>query len=438
MYLQSNNYQLKNIKNDIFTEIHKNEFEISGVVLSGSKIAYSSRNEVFMKEGSFIKKIAGFESDVTHLSAYDDLLCVGTHSGAVQIFGSFRKAIRTYAEHEAPVVSIALVNKTIVISADENGKVNFYNLSDDSSYKSLQTEGTELVANSCFWGIAHKELHLYSMSDDTKVAGLSSASPISNISFFDDSNVVFSENNRLCIFNIKDNRMISKLAHTKGITKIVVFDGMIYTASADGHLKTWNSRLELFSNFNLSKKITDFAVANGLPVVALKGGRLYSVAPEKKEKQFKPIIRKKFAYEDEIQYETLPSAKRCLTEVDSLLRQYSYKGALKYALEKRELALSYRVLKYVQDKKELRKALADGDKEFLKAYLEFCVESFAIKEFTDVVADSLNIITTLYHEIITENSEIFTLIHMLNDVVAEEVAFQEVLQKGVAFLDCFE
>lgn len=446
MFIQSNSYQLKDLEDEVFVKIYKNEFPISFVRVLGPKIIYASRNELFSKSNRGTKKISSFDSDVSALSIQDEFICVGTCSGSIKIFTEYRKAIRRYHEHEAMVNDIVIYKNPdtgakTVISCSDDGTIRFYDLLSGNSLKSINlglnyVKALSVYENMLFAG--SNSLFGYSLSSFENIFTYEHNSMITNISIINDLQVAFSSTNKLFIINIIDQSLISNVVHTRDVQRMINYHGMLYTIAADRHLKTFTYQLKHISNFNFKEKPTDFDIVDDRPYISFESGNILGLEEVKEVKQKKSIPYKTLAYEKDIEYVVVDSNKKRLTNIEKLLSGYQYKTCLKLIMEKNDPSTSFTVLKYIHEHRSLKKALADENEKFVQDFLDFCIDNFCIKEFNESLIECLIILTALYSDLIIQNEHIREQLLLLSDVIDEEVAFQETNLQAISFLSSFD
>lgn len=447
MFIQSNNYQIKD-EESTFTELHKNEFPISFVKALDSKIIYSSRNELFTKTTGGNKKLATLDSDISCITTHQDLLCVGSRSGAVQIFSDYRKCIRSYNDHDAPINDILIYqcdksNAKIVMSCSDDGLVKCYMLTEEKSFNTMNINDGYVKSVAYSEGkiyIGTKNFAIYSAENGERIFFYENNEYINKIVALNDKKIAFISKNKLSIFDQESLTINTKMIHSKDCGSLVGLNGILYTASLDGHLKSFNSEIKKISDFNLRSKIVSFDIFGESPLIVLENGIIVGIKEEKiaKNRVKAPKLPKKPVYEDDIDYKVIEPIKKRLTEIESLLGKFEYKKCLKIIMEKDDINLSYTVLKYLQENRGLKKALVDEKEEFIASFLNFCIDHFSIKEFNSILIECIIIVTSIYSEMLIENNDLKELLLILSEVVDEEVAFQEANLKAIAFLECFD
>ncbi|KAI4291463.1 U3 small nucleolar RNA-associated protein 15 [Pancytospora philotis] len=445
MQIQSSSYQFRTVDTDIFTKQHSNEFPVRFVKGDGDRIVFASRNEVFSKLNGDVKKLAGFDSDVTHLSVQDGLVCCGTVSGGVHLLGDYRKCIRSYTEHAAAVTGIRVVAcpkmGRVIVSCSDDATVRSYMIQDEKSFHTFSlgdecAKSIDVQDERLFVGTS--DLSIFSLKSGERTYTHSNGAAVTKVHALDADNIVFAHKNKISILNTSSGSVATRVAHTKPVANMTVYGGVIYTAAADGHLRSWTTALKKISDFNLRGKITDFDISDDRPLIALESGDILGVSKERAPRERAFAQPKRPGYEEDIEFEVVPPSKKRLTEIDALFQRYEYKACLRIIMERNDIGLSYTVLQRLQELRALKKALADENAEFLEQFLNLCIDHFAIKEFNGILVECLIIITTIYSELILENENIKELIDIVRESIDEEVVFQELCLKSIAFLDCFQ
>lgn len=445
MLIRCNNYQLKDIEWELFRPLYEYEFPITFVSVYNSKVIFSSRNELFSLTSYGIKKLASADSDITTLSVQDGLIIVGSHSGAIQVLADMKSPIRRYSLHEAAVKAIRMYtdahDKRVIASASEDGRVLFYNLTDDCRIKSLSL-GSNYVNSLAIYGsilyTGAKSIRGYSLLNFEEVFRLDCEMPVCNLCVVDAGAISYTSGIRLYVVNLGDKSVISSVVHSKRILSCIYHSGVFYTLGEDGHLKSLSRSLQRISDFNFRGRVSSLAIDNGGVFVA-SCNSIYGLEErepdkpvEKREKTYK-----KRAYEEEIEYKTVGSNKRRMGDIEGLLTRYEYKKAVKIIMERNCPEQSFSVLQYLHDQRALKKALGDENSQFVGDFIDFCVDHFSIREFTDILAECLIIMTSLYGEMLTQDDELRSKMLLLSEIIDEEVAYQEVNWRSIAFLESF-
>ena len=81
--------------------------------------------------------------------------------------------------------------------------------------------------------------------------------------------------------------------------------------------------------------------------------------------------------------------------------------------------------------------VTDIDLIFLKDLLQLSLETIKIQEFTPIIIEILIIITSRFYDEITYNDDIKELIQNIGNELNEIVAFEEVYNKAISFLESF-
>lgn len=444
MFIQSNSYQLKSMDNDIFTKRKSHEFPVSFVKLAGSQMIYASRNELFSTEKGDTRKIGTLNSDITFLSVEEELVCCGTTGGSVYVFSDYRKCLRSYGEHSAAVTGVKIANcpdmGKVVISCSDDSTVKLYKLLEDASFKSFDFGGEyvraiDILEHSLFVGTATGLTKISVISGDMQLLHACD-SQVSQICILNRDMVAFAYKNRISVINITNGAIVTRVAHSKRVVNLLAYDGALYSA-AGNYLKTWGYTLKAIGSFSFDGEINDFDIANDSPVVALASGDIYGISQERAKRQPAPKLPVRAAYDDDIDIDIVQPSKKRLSEIDYLFQRYKYKDCIRLIVEKQDVSWAYTVLQRLQELRALKKALADENAEFLENFLNLCIDYFSIKEFNGILIECLVIITTIYSELILDNEAIREQIDVIREEINEEVAFQEICLKCVAFLDCF-
>ncbi|KAM0681724.1 hypothetical protein GINT2_000238 [Glugoides intestinalis] len=441
MFLPCNSYQLKDIKNDIFTTILDKNDEITHFVDVGGYHAFSSKNELYSLKKKKVKKIAGFKADISALSAHQGMFCAGTQNGEIQIYSEHRAAIRRFKDHQTEVRDIFINENGFIFSSSMDSDINVYNLIEDKLIRTIQlgrdsasrifSVGDKLFAFA-------KDILLYSLADFSLLHTIEFKDTVNNVIQLSEESLLFTCKNKAYILDINTHSIVKEsMLHTRLISGIQLYDGKIYSCSHDGLFKSFNMDLRAISAFSFNEKLVSFSIRDKKPFITSANGKVYSIE-ENEESNVKKALRpvhKKAAYEEEIEYETIKSCKRVCKETDMLLENFKYKEAFKKCLESNDLQQTFHILKFISDKRLLMKLIKDADTDFIGKTLQLCLEIIKIEEMTPLATELLIIITSLYYSEIIDNENLKELICNISTEVNEIVAFEEVFLKAMSFAE---
>ena len=440
MFIPSNTYQLRDVDLNIFEKKHCHEFPISHVGYCNGHLVYSSRDEVYARTSHGYKKLCELDGNVTSISVQNGLICLGSSTGSIRIIGDLKNTLRSYFEHSASINEIRVTPENTVISCSNDGTVRLFKLSDQESFKTLNFENhyvnsLDICENVLV--VAANGLHFYNINSIEELHEFKFSDPISHVRFLDSNTLVFSSKNRIFLLDTFAWKCFDRVAHYREIVSLEIYNGVVYSCSSDGHLKTFTKNLEPLNDFKFTTPIVDLAVAEDTVHVALNDCSIMGLPEEKKKREKAFLQRKLRPFETEVPPKLIESSKKRLPLRDKLLRNYEYKKAFIMALDSGDMGQIYPVLKYLQDDRSLKKALCDGDSLFVERVLEMCASALQIYEFIPIVTECLIILTALYSDSLTTEESLRNLIEIISEQINRKVAFQECLIKSVSFLDCF-
>jgi len=441
MFVLSNSYQLKDTNSDIFTLCFDYNSQISHFVSLDDYHAFASKNELFAMKGGKHKKIGGFRADITALAQCQQLVCAGSMDGEIRIFSEHRTAIRQYKKHEADVTDIAITTGKVVISAGRDNSIQFYDLVEDRSIHriDLVSEQPRRILETAHGLLVFtKDIALYSLVDYSLIKRLDLGEPIEHAVVFSSNLVIFTAKNKIFALDVNDFKIrCSTLAHARAIVALQAHEDRIYTCSVDGHLKSYNEHLRTISDFNLRSKIVSLSISGGSPYIAMESGKVYTLKPVDPERKKAAIVRKPKAYEDDVEFEVIESAKRQCTELDKLLGNYNYKEAFTKSVKSNDMGQIFHVLKHISDNRSLMKLVKDAEPEFLRDILLVCLETIKIDEFVPIVVELLVIVSSTHLEDIVASEELREILCQVSRELNEVVAFEEVFLKAISFSESF-
>lgn len=440
MFIPSNSYQLKDLESNIFEKIHTHEFKVSRLGYTEGRLVYSSRAEVYAYCSRGYKKICEMDSDVTSLTTYNGLICIGSASGCLRVIGDFKNTLRKYYEHTAAINTISIAPDNTVVTGSDDGTLRLYRLSDDKSYHIIRYEGKYLRSIAIYcekMAVATDALDMYDLKTFQKIYTRKFSSPISHVCLYDEDTAVISIKTRIYIVNTRSDTLSEVIAHYRNVMDVALYNNVIYSLGEDGYLKTFTRELRLLNDFKFMKSPVAFTISEGALRIALCDYSILGI-PEEKTKCSKAfMLRKLKPLEKEVSYELLDHSKKRLTEYDKMLRNYEYKKCLITALASKDISRIYSVMKYLQDNRALKQTILDGDIDYIENVMEFCAKNLAIQEFTPIIAEILVITTAIHGDMILRNERLSELLEMLSERLNEEVAFQEILLRVISFLDSF-
>lgn len=445
MFIQSNSYCLRETDDNVFSTVFRGDAPISHFASTEDGHVFSSRNELFALKGKNRKKVTNFHTDVTTLSRHGPLVCAGTSDGEVQVFSEHRTSIRKFKDHHAEITGVVIASN-MLISSSRDSAINFYDLISGELVHTLKFSKDYvrcmLVCNDALY-VFSRDITVISLNDFGRTQLYSHDLIIDAACLIEDGIVAFSCKNRVFIFDVLSKKVVkSKVLHIKEITTIQTHRGKLYTCSLDGHFKTFNGDLRTINDFNLGARLVSFSLVSDMPestvpYVASEDGRIFSVEREKASTKKSFVDRRRPAYEDEIDFEVVQISKKRLSEIDGMLRRYEYKGALIRCMRGGDNAQKYAVLKHIFEKRVMMRALRDGDTDFVKSVLGLCIETLRIEEFTPIIVEVLFILTSMYDDVLVEDSDAREQLEILSDVINEQVAFEEAYLKTISFVESF-
>lgn len=443
MFILSNSYSFKDDLSSVFKPIFKENINISYSAAIGNQLFFASKNELYLLKNGKGKKIAGFTSEITCLTSHQDLLCVGTMEGEVQIFSGHRTSIRRFKNHSAEISDIVITDNQVLISSGRDLKINFQNIQQDKLIKTIELDKN--YANA----ICYKDDHIYlflteiyklNISDYRMETLYKHSNQIDRAIVLNNNRIIFTCGNVAYIFCLIESIILkSEAIHSRKIEKIAEFDGRIYSCSADRHFKTFNLMLKRINFFVFDSSLIGFTIVteNNRPVICATNGKIYTIVEEKSGVTAKKYIERRKAYEDEIQYNTIQPAKKRLTEIDSMLQRFEYKNALKTAFYS-DMKIKYAILNHIYQKRVLMRALKDGDVDFVKNVMNLCIETINIDGFLHIVVEIMLIISSLYSNQLVDDPELKYLLNILSGSLNEQVEFKEMYLRMSSFLESFE
>lgn len=448
MFIQSNSYCLKDSENNVFSTILHGDISVSHFVSTQDGHVFSSKNELFVLKDKGRRKISSFRSDITSLSSWQSLICAGTSDGEVQIFSEHRASIRRFKDHSAEITDIVIGPNSLLVSSGRDSTINFYDLVEGRLIHTLKLQSDcakcLLVEGGILYAFS-KHIVAISLSNFEETLLYAHSSVIDAACLIEDGLAVFSCKNRVFLLDLLSKRITkSQIIHTKEITSIQSYEGKLYTCSLDGHLKTFNNNLRTISDFNFNVGLVSFSLVddpmedNGkMPFVASEDGRVFSLERERIKSGQRNSAERRPAHEDEIDFEVVQTSKKRLGEIDGMLRRYEYKGALISCMRSGSNTQKYAVLRHISEKRAMMRALRDGDVEFVRSVLGLCIETLRIEEFTPIIVEALFVLTSVYADVLVEDSDAREQVEILSEAINEQVAFEEAYLKTVSFIESF-
>jgi hypothetical protein len=441
MFILSNSYQIKDIKNDIFRTVFDAKSPISYFATTEEIQAFSVGTDLFSFLKNKSKKMADLKSEITCLTAQSQLICAGTKSGEVHLFSEHRTSIRQFKNHSADIMDIIITPSNLVITSGKDGKINIYELAEGLLKHTIEMKAgytRKLISCDDILVAFSKNISIYSSVDFSLIKEISIGNVVEHAIKLSEKTLFFTSHNKGFLLDLETFEIsLPVVLHTREISMVQFFDNKIYTSSIDGHLKSFTQQLKCISDINFISKITSFSMLNGIPLVVAFDGRILGIENKKDIKEQRKIRSAKAAYEEEIEYELVQSNKKKFSEIDMMLRNYEYKGALKLSIATNDISKTYAVLNYVSEKRELMKVVADSDLDFLRSLLQMCLETIKISEFTSIIVELLTILTSRFFDQITCNDDLKSMIDDLGDEINEIVAFEEIYLKALSFAESF-
>lgn len=440
MFILSNSYQIRDVNSSVFTEQFDAREPITHFAVAGGVRAYSVGTEVFAltKRGS--KKIADVRAQVTCLAGHAELLCAGTRSGEVHIFSEHRVAIRQFGNHSGEITDVVITPANKTITAGRDGSVNVYDLAEGSLLHSIRLPtgyARRLLVSGGLLLCFSRNILVYDASSYALIREIEFGEPIEHAVQLSESCVCLTSRNSGVLLNTETFEVGEPaVLHAKQITGAAVHEGKLYTVSGDGHLKTFTAELKCITDINLNTRLVALAM-DRTPVVAAADGRVFGIEEAKSVDEQRKQRRARAKYVEEAEYEVVQSSKRQLSEIDMMLRNFEYKGAVRTCIRNGDVAKTYAVMKFVSEKREAMRVATDADEEFLKDLLQLCLEVMKIHEFTPLVVELLTILTSRYYDEIVNNDGVRALVGSIGDELDRIVAFEEAYLKAMAFVESF-
>lgn len=489
MNISNKRYELKNINEQEFKTLYNNEFFVSCIAVCGTMIIFGSRNEVFIKKGGSVKKLAHFRSDVSCLCVDDGLICAGSVDGSVKVFSDYREPICSYSEHDGMVNGIAVFRDKKcggkrIVSCSDDGYVKFYDMVEKTSYRTI-FDGENYVRGITTCGemlvTGSEVIRTYDLEKGEKLLEYRNGNMIGGIVVLDEYRIAFTSGNYLNVLDIEKNVVESQNVHGGEIVKIILYDDIIYTVSRDMCLQSFDTKLQRISKFYFEGRPSDLVIVDSTVYVSFEDGKIMQASRKNvpvKEKVCegeRPYRRR--AYDDEIEYKLVghnnmenfkpkslrdfkaeahepitirnlkdPKLKNsignnnCLytrkkmSSMEKMLFNHRYKECVTMALDSGDINNIFAVLSYIYEHRGLKKTLVEASSRFIRDFLQFAILHFSIVEFSEILIESLIIITSVYNNILIENNEMKELLEELSNILDEEILFQENVLKTISFL----
>lgn len=441
MFILSNSYQIKDIKNNIFTTVFDAKAPISFFTSTGEIQAFSVGTDLFSISNKKSKKMADLKSAVTCLRSHSMLVCAGNQAGEVHIFSEHRAAIRQFKNHSGEVTDIVITPSNIVITAGKDGKINFYDLAEGTHKHTLQMKSgytRRIIVTENHIIAFSKNISIYSALDYSLIKEISNGEVTEHAIQLSSGNVCFTCRNKGYLLDLETFEVSEPVVlHTREITMMQLHENKIYTSSTDGHLKSFTSQLKCISDINFISRLTSFAMHNAIPFVVAFDGRILSIEKKKDFTEQRKIRSSKASYEEDIEYKVVQSNKKKLTEIDMMLRNFEYKGAVKACIAAHDISKTFAVFKYISEKRDLMRVVQDADCEFLQDLLSLCLETIKINEFTPIIIELLTILTSRFHDELSNIETLKAIVESIGNELNEIVAFEENYLKAISFAESF-
>lgn len=342
-------------------------------------------------------KIAKFDGKIRVLKEFGGVIVAGDDKGSVKVI---KKVVMRRYETCSAVVDIEFTEALKVAVICEDSSLRIYEFQEESPIATLKFDER-------LCGVAHMQNMLAVLTEyrivllDAVQLGEIKVFHVTGdgLSFMSSTKIVVYCHNQIKVIDTETNNVIAKRVHRCKICRMMVRDGVIYTLSKDGRVKTVDMCLSTIDCF----------ITHDVSYFTVKDGRTYVL---KNSIDVCVVVKKSESNEEEAAYRLL----------DGKMNRYEYKGSLLFALEKNNIKMLRCVLEYLFNAGGLRQALSNYTLDSLVSILSIVNRSWHLTGHTKICVEVAQVILNDYVQFYTELKP-----HLdeLAKNVADELLFQQ-------------
>lgn len=421
---------------------------ITFIKKTSEALVFTSTNYVLLHTNIKERKVR-FDSDISSLDTTAQLILAASNNGIIKLFNYKKVQLSTYDEFSDRVNDIKFINYHKFIASSNDKTARIFDINDKQSIRCFN-DHKDFVSCVC----VVDDNHIFTGSYDRKVIGydLRSAEKmkeyrldgrINKICGLDDNSIIVSEKYKMHKIDLRYYKKSEFVyAHTKEVSMLQVYKNMIYSASHDGTLKTFDFDLKNNSQIKFNDKILACDIMEDDIYVGLENGNIFNLVKENKEdkKKDEKIVTLPMRYYNDTKDTAIKKVKYSFVKKNEYERHINNNQhwiAFSKVLGEKDADLVYGVLKHIYERRGFRKVLMDRSEADIRILIDFIIDNFYVYDFRMINHSILGVIMESYVDYFINDSDLHEKILFLSELVDEEVKFQEEAIYLHSFLDAF-
>ncbi|KAM0676628.1 hypothetical protein BDAP_002838 [Binucleata daphniae] len=433
MKFKIENYKLKYTDSFPFELYISIDDSITQIQKSKKGIVFTNNNKLKYTYKEKSKTLTKFATEVSAICVTDDLCIAGDYNGNIKAVDYKKNLLQTNNEHTARINEIRLIEKTKYITCSNDLTTKIFDLAQKNAiqtYKGHEDYVTcaEYTNNAIFTGGMDNLLNIHDVRTNTTTNLHKYDHSVNKLRIMNDNEILVASKSQLFVYDVRNKQnTTSCYATTKNIIDVKVNDNILYCATQDSYIKTYNKNLQKISQYKFDDKLASFDIYNNEICVGCTNGSIYKynadVKTQKKEVKYETIER---YYKD--RNTPVKRVKLCgykQNKIEKLINNNQHWLAFSLLLTEESLQVVFAALSFIKEQRRLKKVLKDRNVDEIYILIDFIINNFHIIEFRTIFLDMLTIIFAMYEKALQTDETLMVNLSYLAELFDFENNFEE-------------
>lgn len=445
MKFKVENYKLE-YYDDFPFELYSNaESPVLQIQKNKKGMVFGSEKKLQYAHKTKTKTLTKFANEISAIEANSDLCIAGDYNGNIKVVDYKKNLIQSTDDHTAKVNEIKIIDKTKYLSCSNDSTVKCFELATKKAVNTYRhhkdyVKCIEYCDNVIYSGGLDNTVIAYDTRSNSVVSTTPYTSFITKICTINDSELIVASKSQIYVYDKRNNQNIkSCYATTKNIIDVKVHNQIIYCATQDSWLKSYNKNLSKISQYKFEDKMQSFDLYKDGICVGCCNGNIYeynskaSDTKAKKAEKHEVIERYYRDKKSNIKRIAAFSYKQC--KIEKLINNNQHWLAFSELLNEESLQVIFASLSFIKEQNGIKKVLKDRKVTEINVLTGFIIDNFHIAEFRSVFLDILTILFAMYERLFQQNAELKEKLDFFTQLFEYEKDFEE---SAILFQSCYE